>query len=107
MLGELTFSKRYGFLDAGKDVDNIIRDLEMHFDKVSLVSRCLEVLIIVIQTKITVDWANAMDRHTLTDRPSSLASLQTARLTDNDFSVYTDGREAGSSKEATRKIRHA
>ena len=36
-LGELTFSKRYGFLDQGKDVENIIRDIETHFDAVSLV----------------------------------------------------------------------
>ena len=37
VLGELTFSKRYGFLEQGKDVDNIIRDVDTHFDKVSLV----------------------------------------------------------------------
>ena len=37
VLGELTFSKRYGFLEQAKDVDNIIRDIETHFDKVSLV----------------------------------------------------------------------
>ncbi|MCJ1244003.1 hypothetical protein MMC30_001200 [Trapelia coarctata] len=37
-LGELTFSKKYGFLERGEDVDNIIRDIEGHFDKTSLVS---------------------------------------------------------------------
>ena len=31
VLRELTFSKRYGFLEAGKDVDNIISDVEKHF----------------------------------------------------------------------------
>ncbi|MCJ1384344.1 hypothetical protein MMC17_007460 [Xylographa soralifera] len=38
-LGELTFSKRYGFLEQAKDVENIIRDVETHFDKVSLVGQ--------------------------------------------------------------------
>ena len=37
VLGELTFSKRYGFLEAGKDVDNIIGDVDSHFNMVSLV----------------------------------------------------------------------
>ena len=37
VLGELTFSKRYGFLEQGKDLDNIISDVETHFNKVSLV----------------------------------------------------------------------
>lgn len=37
VLGELTFSKRYGFLEQGEDVDNIIKDVDSHFDKVSLV----------------------------------------------------------------------
>ena len=37
-LGELTFSKKYGFLERGEDVENIIRDVDVHFDKVSLVT---------------------------------------------------------------------
>ena len=37
VLGELTFSKRYGFLDIGEDLDNIISDVDSHFNKVSLV----------------------------------------------------------------------
>ncbi|MCJ1435911.1 hypothetical protein MMC27_005287 [Xylographa pallens] len=39
VLGELTFSKRYGFLEQAKDVDNIIFDVGKHFDKVSLVGQ--------------------------------------------------------------------
>ncbi|MCJ1393736.1 hypothetical protein MMC18_006612 [Xylographa bjoerkii] len=39
VLAELTFSKRYGFLEQAKDVNNIIRDVETHFDNVSLVGQ--------------------------------------------------------------------
>jgi hypothetical protein len=38
-LGELTFSKRYGFIDRGTDVDNIMADIWHHFERVSLVGQ--------------------------------------------------------------------
>ncbi|MCJ1309075.1 hypothetical protein MMC25_002730 [Agyrium rufum] len=38
-MGELTFSKRYGFLEAGQDVDNIIQDVESFFNYVSLIGQ--------------------------------------------------------------------
>lgn len=38
VIGELTFSKRLGFVEGGVDVDNIIRDLESFLNYVSWVS---------------------------------------------------------------------
>lgn len=38
-LGELTFSKRYGFIEEGKDVKNIMADIWAHFERVSLVGQ--------------------------------------------------------------------
>jgi hypothetical protein len=38
VIGELTFSKRLGFVDEGRDVDGIIGDLEWLLDYVSVVS---------------------------------------------------------------------
>jgi cytochrome P450 len=38
-LGELTFPKRYGFIDRGTDVDNIMADIWHHFERVSLVGQ--------------------------------------------------------------------
>ena len=37
VLGELTFSKCYGYLDNCKDIHNVIQDIKQHFDRVSLV----------------------------------------------------------------------
>lgn len=37
VIGELTFSKRLGFVDSGKDVDDIISNLERVMNYVSLV----------------------------------------------------------------------
>ena len=37
VLGEMTFSKRYGFLEKGEDIEHIIEGIEDHFDKVSMV----------------------------------------------------------------------
>lgn len=42
VIGELTFSKRLGFVEKGADVDNIIRDLESFLDYVSWVSLSLK-----------------------------------------------------------------
>ncbi|CAH0025357.1 unnamed protein product [Clonostachys rhizophaga] len=39
VIGELTFSKRLGFVEKGADVDNIIRDLESFLDYVSWVGQ--------------------------------------------------------------------
>ena len=39
VIGELTFSKRLGFVERGVDVDNIIRDLESFLNYASWVSR--------------------------------------------------------------------
>lgn len=38
VIGELTFSKRLGFVEGGADVDNIIRDLEWMLNYVAVVS---------------------------------------------------------------------
>jgi hypothetical protein len=38
VIGELTFSKRLGFVEGGVDVDNIIRDLESFLNYVSWVT---------------------------------------------------------------------
>jgi hypothetical protein len=38
VIGELTFSKRLGFVDQAKDVDGIIGDLERFVDYVAVVS---------------------------------------------------------------------
>lgn len=38
VIGELTFSKRLGFVETGLDVDNIIRDLESFLNYVSWVN---------------------------------------------------------------------
>lgn len=38
VIGELTFSKRLGFVDRGVDVDNIIKNLEWFLNYASLVS---------------------------------------------------------------------
>ena len=38
-MGELTFSKKYGNMEAGKDVDNIIADVDKHFQKISLIGQ--------------------------------------------------------------------
>lgn len=40
VIGELTFSKRLGFVDQGVDVDNIIRDLEKALGYFAVVSFC-------------------------------------------------------------------
>lgn len=37
VIGELTFSKRLGFVEKGVDIDNIIRDLESFLNYVSWV----------------------------------------------------------------------
>jgi hypothetical protein len=37
-IGELTFSTKYGHLEAGRDIDNIVSDVDKHFQRVSLVS---------------------------------------------------------------------
>ena len=37
-MGEMTFSKKYGHLEAGSDVGNIIADVDWHFQSTSLVS---------------------------------------------------------------------
>ena len=44
VLGELTFSKRYGFLEQGEDVDHVIKDVDSHFNKVSLVGFYISLL---------------------------------------------------------------
>lgn len=38
-LGEMTFSKPYGFLEQGKDVDGIMGSIWSHFEKVSLIGQ--------------------------------------------------------------------
>lgn len=40
VIGELTYSKRLGFVDYGKDVDGIIGKLESLLDYVAVVSTC-------------------------------------------------------------------
>lgn len=38
VIGEMTFSKRLGFLEGGSDVDNVISDLESNLNYVGVVS---------------------------------------------------------------------
>jgi hypothetical protein len=39
VVGEMTFSKRLGFLEQGKDVENIMGDIWKWFEYVAVVSR--------------------------------------------------------------------
>lgn len=59
VIGELTYSRRLGFVDRGVDVDNIITDMESLMDYVSVVSSavaCTAIPQVIWQTvkKLTI-----------------------------------------------------
>ena len=102
VLGELTFSKRYGFLDIGEDLDNIISDVDSHFNKVSLVRSYICFLDCILAEAVT-GGTNAVDRYTLETFPYPFMDVQAAKLTANRVSNEADERKTSfGRKRSTR-----
>ena len=104
VLGELTFSKRYGLLEMGRDVDNIISDVDSHFNKVSLV-RFQHCLLDYILAKVVIGGTNAVDRHTSETFPYSFMDVQAAKFTANRISNEAHGRKTSFGGKGSRRPR--
>lgn len=87
-MGEPTSPKRHGHLEAGKDVDNIVADVEKHFQRISLIGQIpwydLTLQITPLQSKllkqpdspqIVFRMHQTFERHALLQSGQALAGL--------------------------------
>ena len=73
VLGEMTFSKRYGFLEKGEDIEDIIANIEHHFDKVSMVRASGILCELYARSHKLLGRTNALDRHSTLDPPHTFS----------------------------------
>ncbi|KAF2847821.1 benzoate 4-monooxygenase cytochrome P450 [Plenodomus tracheiphilus IPT5] len=98
VMGEMTFSRRFGFLDSGTDVNNIATNNKLHFDKTSPITQITWIdwiwsknpLVQHLQpTKtnpvVTFAHQRCQERRSAEKAALSTDEPQTAALNNNDF----------------------